>query len=43
MILLKITMGEISVLLDFFTLVYSSELLLYYFELHKKAYHLFKA
>lgn len=30
-------------LLDFFTLVYSSELLLYYFELHREAYHLFQA
>lgn len=43
MILLKSTMGEISMLLDFFTLVYSSELFLYYFELHREAYHLLKA
>lgn len=43
MILLKTTMGEISVLLDFVPLVYSSELFLYYSELHREAYHLLKA
>lgn len=43
MILLKSTMGEIPVLLDFLLLFYSSELLFYYFELHREGYHIFKA